>query len=110
MWPEQIDSCHIVIGALREIKVAFHLLSGECVDPLYFRLGPRAQGIIWDKNSEKEMRDHVLRSLQRQLSAERYSENITIDAAIVGCAKSLAHGDVIVPGQDILCDVKVFRN
>jgi hypothetical protein len=56
------------------------------------------------------MRDHVLQSLQRQLSAERYSENITIDAASMGCAKLLEHGDVIAPGQDILCDVKVLRN
>lgn len=110
MWPEHIDSCHIVIGALREIKVAFHLLSGDGVDALYFRLGPRAQGIIWDENSEKEVRDHVLRSLQRPLSAERSIENITIDAVIVGCAKLLEYGDVITSGQDVLCYVKVLRN
>jgi hypothetical protein len=61
-------------------------------------------------NTEKEVRDHVLKSLRRQLSACPYSGNITIDAAIVGCAKSLKHGDVIAFRQIVLCDVKVLRN
>ncbi|KAF8533098.1 hypothetical protein BDD12DRAFT_810456 [Trichophaea hybrida] len=107
-WPRCIDDCHVVVVGSREITVAFMVLDGQPVDPLYFHLRSRAEGISWDQHNQELVKNHVLRSLRPDFLPELHNEAVVIDAAIVGKPESLQTGDFIPHGRDVICDVTVI--